>query len=362
MLKTGKKAVLLGASLLALLSSPSLAGELYGSLGGGYSIAEDSTYSGAPLNVGVDYKDGLALRSALGVDKGAVRLEGELALRTNKARTMTVNAAAGLPIASGAGGGRATLTTLMGNIYWDIDTGSALTPYLGVGLGAGVHDLSKVTAGGMIVNKDDIVFAAQGIAGVALAVADAVDVTLDYRYLTTEKGKFFDTLARRFSADYDNHAIMIGFTYRFGGKKPAELAAAPPPPPPPPAPPPPPPPAPAAVAPEPIAPPVFIVFFDFDRSAITDDAARIVREAAEAYRKFGKAKIVVTGHADRSGSNAYNMALSLRRADTVRGALIELGVGNQAMSVSGRGEDDPLVATPDGVREPQNRRVEIVLE
>ena len=74
------------------------------------------------------------------------------------------------------------------------------------------------------------------------------------------------------------------------------------------------------------------------------------------------ARITATGHADRSGPEDYNMALSLRRANAVKDALVRDGVPATAISVIGKGETQPLVQTADGVREPQNRRVEIVLQ
>ncbi|MDP1748828.1 MAG: OmpA family protein, partial [Reyranella sp.] len=69
-----------------------------------------------------------------------------------------------------------------------------------------------------------------------------------------------------------------------------------------------------------------------------------------------------TGHTDTSGPEAYNMALSLRRANTVKDALVREGVPATAITVIGRGEAGLLVKTADGVREPQNRRVEIVIQ
>jgi outer membrane protein OmpA-like peptidoglycan-associated protein len=73
-------------------------------------------------------------------------------------------------------------------------------------------------------------------------------------------------------------------------------------------------------------------------------------------------RIGVTGHADKSGPDAYNMALSLRRANNVKDELVRDGVPAASIVVVGRGESQPLVPTADGVREPQNRRVEIVLQ
>jgi outer membrane protein OmpA-like peptidoglycan-associated protein len=106
----------------------------------------------------------------------------------------------------------------------------------------------------------------------------------------------------------------------------------------------------------------YMVFFDFDRSNITDTAATTIRQAANDAKAGRSTRIGVTGHADRSGADAYNMALSLRRANAVKDQLVREGVPAAAIAVVGRGESQPLVQTADGVREPQNRRVEIVLQ
>ncbi len=113
-------------------------------------------------------------------------------------------------------------------------------------------------------------------------------------------------------------------------------------------------------APEP--PRNFIVFFDFDQSVITAEAAAILRDAANTARTRAPVRIVTTGHADRSGTTSYNRALSERRAIAVRTQLQQNGIDPSTVSTFARGETDPLVATPDGVREPQNRRVELVLQ
>jgi hypothetical protein len=124
------------------------------------------------------------------------------------------------------------------------------------------------------------------------------------------------------------------------------------------APPPPPPPPPPPVA----APSSFMVFFDWDRSNLSQQAVQTVGQAAAAFKARGSARITATGHTDTSGSESYNMALSLRRANSVKNELVRQGVPADAIAVVGRGEANPLVATGDGVREPQNRRVEIVID
>jgi len=102
----------------------------------------------------------------------------------------------------------------------------------------------------------------------------------------------------------------------------------------------------------------FLVFFDLDSSEITADSAEIIRRAADVARASGAAAIEVVGHTDTSGSNAYNDALSVRRAEAVRDALVANGVQSGAISLEGRGESDPLVSTADGVPEERNRRVQ----
>lgn len=112
----------------------------------------------------------------------------------------------------------------------------------------------------------------------------------------------------------------------------------------------------------PAAPPgPFIVFFEWDSAELTAQARAIVVEAADAYRRFGAARVSVVGHTDRSGPQRYNTGLALRRAQAVRDELGQLGVDADAIDLAGRGEDDPLIATADDAREPQNRRVTIEL-
>ncbi|MDP2374972.1 OmpA family protein, partial [Reyranella sp.] len=123
-----------------------------------------------------------------------------------------------------------------------------------------------------------------------------------------------------------------------------------------PAPPPPPPP------PPPAQPTSFMVFFDWDRSNLSAQAQTTIQQAAQAYKTRGSARVTATGHTDTSGPEAYNMALSLRRANAVKNALVSEGVPATAIQVIGRGEQALLVQTGDGVREPQNRRVEIVMD
>lgn len=112
-----------------------------------------------------------------------------------------------------------------------------------------------------------------------------------------------------------------------------------------------------------VPPNEYIVYFDFDRSNINDAAQTVINDVlAEVAARGGSVAISAIGHADRSGNEDYNMGLSLRRADSVREALIDGGVAAEAITVGGRGESEPAVPTDDGVREQANRRVVIVLQ
>ena len=109
-----------------------------------------------------------------------------------------------------------------------------------------------------------------------------------------------------------------------------------------------------------MAPPevVRIVFFDWGKSEITRDGEATLDQVAEAYRA-NPAPVTITGHSDRSGSAGTNLRSSRQRARMVADYLAAKGVPQSAMTVEGRGENAPLIATEDGVREVQNRRVEI---
>lgn len=128
------------------------------------------------------------------------------------------------------------------------------------------------------------------------------------------------------------------------------------PPPPPAAAAPPPPPA----APAPVQPRLFVVYFDYDKSDLTADGAKVVQEAAAYYKTHGNVRVKLDGYADLSGTQAYNLPLSHRRADTVTKAMVKEGVPASAITEAWHGEENPAVPTADGVREARNRRVEIM--
>jgi outer membrane protein OmpA-like peptidoglycan-associated protein len=101
------------------------------------------------------------------------------------------------------------------------------------------------------------------------------------------------------------------------------------------------------------------VFFDWNKSDITPQAATILDSAIQAYGNCGTAAITLAGYTDRSGTPKYNLGLSARRNASVRAYLTSHGVSDGVITATAYGEANPRVPTADGVRELQNRRVEI---
>jgi len=254
------------------------------------------------------------------------------------------------------------------NGYFDLNgvwpnTFGRFQPYIDAGVGVAYNSLSRTsfaTAGGATIGSVSshafTNFAWGAGAGIAYAVAPHMLVDLGYKYLDLGEMHSGTTLSvgaakvntSRMNGDLKAHTVMIGFRYEFGGTPAA------PPPTPVVAPPPPPP---AAVVPQ---KQVFLVFFEFDKSSLTPDARRVVDDAAAAY-KSGKSGVQIAGYTDLAGSQQYNLALSKRRADTVKAALVRDGVPASVIDESWHGKENPRVPTANGVREAQNRRVEITM-
>jgi outer membrane protein OmpA-like peptidoglycan-associated protein len=104
----------------------------------------------------------------------------------------------------------------------------------------------------------------------------------------------------------------------------------------------------------------YMVFFDFNKSDLTPQAMSIVDQAAKNADATKITQLTITGHTDTVGSDAYNMRLSRRRAESVAAELEKQGIQSSEIEVVAKGKRDLLVPTGDGVREPQNRRVQIV--
>ena len=306
------------------------------SLGGGTGTADFKLGWGGVISLGYGFGNG-------------VRVEIEGNYRTNDVDSLSGGGQ------SLSGSGSVSSYGVMANALFDFDLGpgSFITPYIGLGAGYVISDWSEVRPSGGGVGQIDGTngqFAYQAIIGAALPlndVAPGLALTAEYRFLGTLSPEIdaTGTGGARGNVEVDsfNHSLFIGIRYAFN--------AAPPPP--------------AVVAPAPAAAPApartFLVFFDFDRADLTDRARQIIAEAATNAQRVGTTRIEVAGHADTVGTPQYNQALSIRRANAVAAELERRGVARSAMTIQGFGFTRPLVPTGPQVREPQNRRVEIVL-
>ncbi|MEL7028255.1 MAG: OmpA family protein [Pseudomonadota bacterium] len=313
---------------------------LYGYLGAGYNMPEDSDLSGAATG-DISYDGGIGVLGALGYDYGDYfRTEVELGLRSNDVDDITP---------PGTGSGDTDVFSTMLNLIFTAPTGAAFEPYLGGGVGFGRVD-RDVSAPGVDLDDADFLLAYQGIAGVAFDVMDGLDLDLSYRYFRTQDQDII-TPGGEVEAEYAAHGIFAGVRWAFG--------------------------APAAPAPQPAAEPVaapapaltpvdeapedleIIVYFDLNESVLTAQADSLIRQAATTALENNISVVLVDGHTDTSGSTAYNQVLSERRSAVVREKLTEYGVPAGLIQSSALGESQPAVSTGDGVREPLNRRTEV---
>jgi outer membrane protein OmpA-like peptidoglycan-associated protein/outer membrane protein W len=379
-MKTIKYALLAGVAGLVtctlLTARPAFAQDmregLYFSFGAGATQSQDSNVDmRIPLTTPARSRDatfdlGYMLSGAVGYrwDSGfRTELEGNY-------RAAGVN-----DLDTAAATGHQQVIGVMTNLLYDLGNSDTFRPYIGAGVGVAWNKWKNVQGSAspafpfgtaLFNDRDKAALQWQAIGGLSHPFTDHVDGFVEYRYIGLQNNKFQSTPPGSTISRHSDrsHNLLVGIRFNFGTEPKQEIAtaaAAPPPPPPPPAPPPPAPPPPAPPPPPPV-PQKFLVFFDFDKSSIRADAQKIVAEAADFAKKNGKARITATGHADTAGPAPYNMALSERRAKAVKAALLKMGFKEDEIVVMYKGESEPLIATGDGVKEPQNRRVEIVME
>ncbi len=238
---------------------------------------------------------------------------------------------------------------IMANALYDFDLSGfgisprTFMPYLGAGAGYVWTGVDQANGGLGFGVRGRLGY--QAIAGAAIGLGDFVPglaLTAEYRYLGTARTTLNGLGGSTLRGTNQNHSGLIGLRYAFNAPRPAVVAP------------------PAAPAAQQVAR-TYLVFFDFNRADLTDRARQIIGEAAAARTSVRATRIEVSGHADRSGSPQYNQALSMRRAEAVAAELARRGVPRSEMAIQAFGESRPLVPTADNVREPQNRRVEIVL-
>jgi outer membrane protein OmpA-like peptidoglycan-associated protein len=273
-------------------------------------------------------------------------------------------------------GGSTRSFGVLANVYADAVLGSyagiQVAPYLGVGLGYANTQFDRAhgtlaanSTNTRIDGQPNGTLAYNLMAGTSFAldsIVPGLSATLEWRYYTAIAQKVDTYVNNPGTSPLGNNAtlhrvtqpncchdnsLLVGLRYAFGSS-PAPLPAATPTP-----------------APQPVAQAAvartYLVFFDWDRAELTTRARDIIMEAANNTGRAGATRIEVSGHTDRSGDAAYNQRLSMRRGEAVAEELVRVGVPRTAISVQAFGETRPLIVTADGVREPQNRRVEIVL-
>jgi OOP family OmpA-OmpF porin len=250
----------------------------------------------------------------------------------------------------------------MFNVLYDfVGMVPMVQPYVGIGAGYQWAKESNLHASGTgftasAATDTEGKFAYQGIIGAALPIAGApgLALTADYRFMglvgdrnysgtVTTGGVAARGANFKLNDDY-NHTLLVGFRYNFGVAPEAPIAPA------------------ASVVPASPVSRSYLVFFDWDKATLTDRARQIVSEAAANSTKVQYTEIDVNGYTDTSGTPKYNQGLSVRRAQAVAAELVKDGVPKNAITIQGFGDTHLLVATGPGVREPQNRRVEIIIK
>ena len=331
--------VVLAAALTCGFASAAAADGWYFSAGTGVNYVpnlkiSNSAAAANPTKTSSDI--GMVIVGAVGYSFDPIRIEGEFGWRDNANDKVTT------PLfGSSSAGGDLQPVSMMANAYYDFNTGTPFTPYLGAGVGA-VDMMARIDQSGTtLLNASRVGLGYQGIVGASYKINDALSLKADYRYMATTDIDLPNSPAvgaGTAKLGYESHAVLIGFIYHFGAPAApmAETAAA--------APmkaPEPPPPAPAPAAAPAVMPMVhqFMVFFDFDKSDITPEARQILEQAAAAAKTQGAARIDLTGHTDTMGPEGYNQKLSVRRAVAVKKVLVELGLGRRRDRRGRQGQD-----------------------
>ncbi len=298
----------------------------------------DVSASGTVQPVEVEFDDGIALFGEVGYRwENNWRVAFELGLRENDADCFRVGVACQANVLDDI-----TQVSQMVNVIHDIPLAETTTLSVGLGIGGAFVDVD----GRNWRDDSDYVFAGQALFQLSQALTEDVDLVVSYRFMTLEDPNFRQATYGRLEIDTETHTVSVGLSFDLQADvaaAPEVVASAPPP---------------AAPAP---APKQFIVFFAYNKASLTREGLDIVREAAATAMQQGFVTILVTGHTDTSGSNAYNQALSERRADSVKKALVAQGIPAAGIQASGKGETVLAIQTSDMEKEPRNRRAEINL-
>jgi outer membrane protein OmpA-like peptidoglycan-associated protein len=116
-----------------------------------------------------------------------------------------------------------------------------------------------------------------------------------------------------------------------------------------------------ALAARPLPPAQFTLYFIEGKDEFTDESKRAFDSVFAEIAKRPVPDVLVIGHTDTVGTDAFNDALSRQRGEVVRKALLARGIKVDSIVVVGRGKREPIVPTADNVAEARNRRVEILV-
>jgi len=346
------RAILLAGAAVLTLAAPAQAGEgWYLGLGAGWDMLNHVHISGAGLDGGLRTSDTGIVEATAGYNFGDFRLEAETAWDRHRAGSFESGG-----VITPVDDGHLEMRSALLNGIYDIPVLPRF--HISVGAGAGIgSDTIKFYYPPLLStfsNGDRMRFMWQALGGLSFAASPNLDLFVEYHYRDlTSAASGSPLLGPIRSHNVNEQAVLAGFRWYPWAPEERRVAYEPPPPPPP-APPPPAPPPPPAVK-------TFIVFFDFNKSNLTPEAVNVVGEAVKEAKSEGAVRVLVTGHTDTVGSDTYNQALSVRRAETVKDQMVQDGLDGGAISIEGKSFHDPLVATGPDVREPQNRRAVIDL-
>lgn len=372
-----KAALFAATATIALAPAANAYEGLYGAIGAGLSYVSDDleveSITGGPYAADFDHDKGIGAYAALGYAYGnGFRTELELSYRKNDARQWVGDNVTFSGFHEPTLDGDTSSYAFMANLLYDFGDSGWLNPYIGAGVGYARIDqelvgVNPVAIGGLsplLVDDNTWEFAYQGIAGMAFRLAEGLMLDVSYRYFATLSPEFDALLAgvpTTYETEYKSHTVFAGLRWNFGGDDAPEVqykdcwdgssvpvsAECPPQ---------------LVEQQSAVGEPIdVIVYFDYDKSNLTPEASQLIREAAQRALTNDIQTVKVEGNADRSGSSAYNQALSQRRANVVRDALVANGVPAERIETSAFGEDNPAKPTPDGVREPLNRRTEVTI-
>ncbi len=184
----------------------------YVAAGLGASFVDDIDATQAGITLTTELDTGIFSTGAFGRSFGNFRAEGELSFNTNDVSTLSVPGVGGVT----ASGDVSTLGVMV-NGYYDFETNSKWTPYIGGGIGGANVSINSLSVVGVLLADDDTtVLAYQAKAGVAYEFSPAWEGTLGYRFFGTEDADFVDSFGSPFSTDgIQAHIVELGFRFRF---------------------------------------------------------------------------------------------------------------------------------------------------